>query len=196
MMAARQELARLQRHWHARLKAEGFVDIEDVGVDGEPMMLVRRDGRHDVDAGSRFDDYESVTEYYSACGEFLHGYAFASELDRSVWELHCDGSSYRETAKVCGVSTRIVWRTVNRLLAVMRSGWVAEPVKRFGPLYEAQETTGRGGEEEAEDASENARKAQEYGYSREAEIVRHGRNSHRAHRRHDADADFRPRKVG
>jgi hypothetical protein len=89
------QLLKLQREWYKRLKSEGFSDIESMDQDGSmdsPMMSRTASG-----LAYRYDS--SVEEYYRLARHFLYQGAFESDIAKHCWELHADGSSYREIVK-------------------------------------------------------------------------------------------------
>lgn len=95
LTANNKELLKLQRLWYKRLKAEGFADIESMDADGSmdsPMMSRTASG-----LAYRYD--ESVEEYYRLARHFLYQGAFESDIAKHCWELHAEGSSYREIVK-------------------------------------------------------------------------------------------------
>lgn len=84
----------LQKKWYAKLKKEGFEDLEDAR---EQLIEYH---------GSRFGS-ESVQitkniteEYYRVAGHFLHDWDFKTATEKVIWSLHADGQTVRDIAAV------------------------------------------------------------------------------------------------
>lgn len=81
----------LKDEWYAKLKSDGFKDIEASGAalnQGENYIKRLKFGKAQ----------ESCRRYYEIAFEFLHKDEFESEKDRVVWEFFCEGDSMREIA--------------------------------------------------------------------------------------------------
>jgi hypothetical protein len=99
----------LQREWYAKLKASGFEDIE---TGDENSGLLKTDKR--IEEG-RGDEYAASAEYYRRAGVFLHHHDFASDADRSIWELHSEGVGMNEIARRTHLGNTRVHATINQL---------------------------------------------------------------------------------
>lgn len=119
-MATRAELKALQKVWYAKLRAEGFNDIEQkTGTH-----------RHDSDhfAHKRVvARFEATQAYFYNATQFLNDYKFESEYDRAVWEYHSNGLSSREianTLKKAGLRSNYdkVQIITRRLKKIMNQG--------------------------------------------------------------------------
>ena len=89
------EMLRLQKLWYKKLKDEGFCDIEAMDKEGSmdsPMMTQTMSG-----IAYRYDP--SVEEYYRLARHFLYQGAFESDMAKHCWELHSEGTSYREIVR-------------------------------------------------------------------------------------------------
>lgn len=85
-----EELAELKKIWYARLKAEGFVDIESTkGIIKNPFT--ERIDRNGYSSIYRF----AKAEYYRLAERFLNEYEFKTPLDKVMWEYHTNAISYR-----------------------------------------------------------------------------------------------------
>lgn len=115
------DLKKLKAEWYAKLKAEGFNDIEYEGGD----LLKGGSSRIDVSdhAGG---PWEHKAEYYRLAYHFLHEYDFKTELDKTIWTYHAEGISVRNiswTLQKVGIkkmSRHPVWQVVNRLQTEMK----------------------------------------------------------------------------
>ena len=80
------EFKKLEREWTKKLKASGFVDIEnrDNGniIHSELIILNDSCAGHD--------------DYYQYCHDILRDFPFRRELDRVIFERHAEGCSLRE----------------------------------------------------------------------------------------------------
>lgn len=81
------DLKALQAEWYAKLKAEGFKDIEQ-----DEDNLIRWDSHH-FQQQSNPTDFETKAEYYRVAGQLLHEHEFESEWEKLVWEMHSAGLS-------------------------------------------------------------------------------------------------------
>jgi hypothetical protein len=82
----------LQKHWYTKLRDEGFEDIED--DQGRPKEWDFNFFRN------RFDPikYQATLQYYAWARFVLTTFKFRNELERMIWELHCEGLSERKIA--------------------------------------------------------------------------------------------------
>lgn len=85
----------LHRLWTKKLEISGFQDIEQPEffksgiVDGH----LKQWASSSIFTSNRTDAewIESKQEYYRVAGHFLHEHVFASEAEKSIWELHSEG---------------------------------------------------------------------------------------------------------
>lgn len=90
------EFKKLRDEWYAKLKAEGFKDIESDSF-GFNIWSVSRfspglNNGHSIEATMQHN--KAKEEYYRIAGHFLYDYPFEDELERLIWELHAEGVSY------------------------------------------------------------------------------------------------------
>ena len=87
------ELAAEQKKWYAKLKADGFCDIEQTpGVDDSMLKKWASSALiHNFD----MIKYAAKSEYYQLAGHFLNSHEFASNFERSIWDKHSEGMSIR-----------------------------------------------------------------------------------------------------
>lgn len=85
--------AQLTKEWYAKLKAEGFNDIE------------RTDGSLTIWASTHVLPYHTMTtftakqDYYQLAGQFLYDHKFVDHFEKRVWEMHASGHSVRTIIK-------------------------------------------------------------------------------------------------
>lgn len=115
------EFKKLQADWDAKLKESGFEDIE------RNHTFLKR--FHKDDMLDTFSNHDGATrmEYFAAAGRFLYDYQWESLVDRTVWELHCQGLSVREIARALkGTEVKSKWKAhqiVQRLKTAMVDSW-------------------------------------------------------------------------
>lgn len=84
---------------------------------------------HKADIIDKFKNHDGAIkmEYFAAAGRFLYDYKWESLLDRTIWELHCQGLSIREIVKALkGTKVRSKWKvhqTIQRLKTAMVDKW-------------------------------------------------------------------------
>jgi hypothetical protein len=119
------ELVKLQRKWYAILKKHGFQDIERFNRYGafDDLFNKHTSTRKGMEACAE------DAEYYRAARHFFWEYKFRNAREKRVWELHCEGVSYRDIMKslrqkphqrLRPISFREVFQIVNRLKDKMR----------------------------------------------------------------------------
>lgn len=75
---------RLKDAWYKKLKTKGFADIED-----KKGNLLH--DTHPRTISSALKVKASREIYYSIARDFLNVHKFKGELDRKIWEMHCEG---------------------------------------------------------------------------------------------------------
>ena len=110
--------------WYKKLKESGFEDAEK----GE---FLTRNHRQDI-LRKVFDlNWLDTVEYFSEASNFLHSYEFKRELDRKIWELHCEGLSGDEISEklkssekdTSGTGATQVYFMIDKLKSIMVSKW-------------------------------------------------------------------------
>lgn len=97
---------KLKAKWEKKLKNSGFNDIENADgslkaeVDPRTIAYALKDGR---------------SEYYMQATQFLNRFKFSTALERSVWHMHSEGSSFRTIASVYDMTFYKVRTTINKL---------------------------------------------------------------------------------
>ena len=84
----KRDLLRLRNEWYAKLKDEGFVDIEKAQLEDYGSDLKRYNSTQNFK--------EAQVEYYERAKEFLLNYEFPNESEKIVWELHSQGMTERK----------------------------------------------------------------------------------------------------
>lgn len=98
----------LQTEWYQKIKDDGFLDIE---YPSAQLKLV----------SPNFTSEKILTtqRYYSICSDFLHKYHFNSDLDREIWQLHSEGFSLRQTAKILKIGHEKTRYRLNKLKIIL-----------------------------------------------------------------------------
>lgn len=90
---SKEEFDQLQAIWYRKLRESGFKDIERKNQDD---WL-----KDEVHTSTIINAYLSKPQreaYYEKACEFMHEFEFESELDKMIWECHCEGMSIRDIA--------------------------------------------------------------------------------------------------
>lgn len=91
------EFRKLQREWYAKLKADGFDDIERHNLhDDNPLM---RRHKHEVQITVERGARMGREEYFRRAGHWSWDRTFPDRRAAHVWRLHAVGVPYREIAK-------------------------------------------------------------------------------------------------
>lgn len=102
---------KLRDEWYAKLRKEGFNDIEDVN---SPNEFLKRHDDHWF--RTRFKtpmQFSAKQEYFYRAAHLLHTHTFETQLEKAIWDLHCQGYSYREIASM--VTKEKVRKVVTKL---------------------------------------------------------------------------------
>lgn len=87
------ELKKLQTKWYAKLKKEGFDDIEQLDGNLKVWHSQFFKVRHNATL------FQAKEDYYRAAGHFLHDHKFKDERERLIWTLHSDAVSVANIVK-------------------------------------------------------------------------------------------------
>jgi hypothetical protein len=90
-----EDFKRLQSKWYKKLAKEGFSDIENE-KDLKVLHSTWFHARHKEK--NIHETHNAKREYFRLAGIFLHVHEFASDLEKTIWELHTDGFYLREIA--------------------------------------------------------------------------------------------------
>jgi hypothetical protein len=99
-------LKTLQKEWYKKIEAQGFTDIE------YPTGQVKK-------FQASIHKIEHTQKYFSIAQDFLNNFTFNSELDKQIWALHCEGWSYRQTAKILNIGTNKTQYRMTKLKTIM-----------------------------------------------------------------------------
>lgn len=117
-MPESKDYKKLRQEWYAKLKAEGFNDIET--LNGDLKEFSTSGSRNIKKVLTQSGGWQIKEEYYRLASKFLHEYKFNTKLDGIIWEYHTNGISVRNIAKAL-VEIKIrtnrtdVWKAVKRL---------------------------------------------------------------------------------
>lgn len=90
-MTKTKELKELEQIWYKKLKEDGFKDIES-GPYLKEWDSFYFQARHEPES------FKLHADYYYLAHQFLHSFTFNSEYEKSIWDMHSRGLSYREIA--------------------------------------------------------------------------------------------------
>lgn len=117
-------LAKLQKEWYAKLKENGFHDIEDrKGGVGRGAPRITNQSPLQI---------EVIEQYYSMARNFLIDGKFDTDLDKTIWSYHSEGISARDissTLKSSGVKKLTsyvkIWQRVKHYEKLMKEKYLA-----------------------------------------------------------------------
>ena len=104
----------LARKWRARLRADGFEDIEL--PDGSLRPPRKPPGRWRSFDKAHPVEREAVSTYFSRALHFTASHRFRklSKRSRAVWRLHAQGRSNMEIASALNLTVKIVRVAISR----------------------------------------------------------------------------------
>lgn len=91
-MSERDDFIHLKALWYKKLKDSGFKDIET------PQGYIKDWPRQRIQRDFTPEYIQEKQTYFSAASELYWTHEFESRLEKNIWQLHCDGKSYREIA--------------------------------------------------------------------------------------------------
>ncbi len=111
----------LRAEWYAKLKKEGFEDIEQNTSDENPFLknwdssyFYRKE--HKMGAARM----EAVKDYYLLAVQFLSVHNFKSKLEKEIWRLHSEGHGVRVISKELNTkSTRLSKYDAHKIVKVL-----------------------------------------------------------------------------
>lgn len=139
------EFKRAQAEWYARLKEEGFEDIEDHSLEDKPLkrwsginigipqagsssisiidLLAHQEAGMPIQSSfpeKRFGKEERLlnhASFDSICDSICgHGnHKLVVTQVRTIWEMHTEGEAYREIARLLGIHKTTVYRCLVNL---------------------------------------------------------------------------------
>ena len=132
-MPNKKDLAGLQKKWYAKLKKEGFDDIErnenDLKISSSRLFI-----RHKYTK----ELWEAKQEYYRLAEHFLNEYPFPNEFERLVWEYHTNAISLADIAdllkkaKISKLKVGSIKAVVKRLSEAMKKRYLANSRDKSG----------------------------------------------------------------
>lgn len=110
------EFKALEALWYQKLAASGFNDIEDTETPERGLKAW-----HSAYFKARYtpDAFEAKRLYFELAQSFLHAHEFESEMERQVWELHCEGLSLRTIAGRIETKVCRIHKLIKRLTQLM-----------------------------------------------------------------------------
>lgn len=103
---------KLRAKWYARLKREGFEDLED-----DRGRLIEYSTRY---ASKHPLAFASQQRYFELAGQLLHIHSFDSAEQRSIWILHCQGKSNASIARKVERSKHYVFTVIEELAKLIK----------------------------------------------------------------------------
>lgn len=96
LAALKPEHKALERFWYDKLKKEGFIDIEDTTISNRPLL-----SWHSFKfCKTPKVKQEALSDYYYKASQLLNTYEFEKPIHRRIWELHCEGYSWRKIESI------------------------------------------------------------------------------------------------
>lgn len=112
------ELQKLKKLWDKKLKASGFIDIEEQGY-SDPLLIDW--DSHYYKCRYTKETFESKQYYYQQASLFLESYEFESNREKKIWSMHSEGLPLREIAKKIRTTLYQVHKTVRQTSKIMLS---------------------------------------------------------------------------
>lgn len=113
------EFQRLQAEWRKRLKASGFMDLED----DRGVLREDRSSHGDLRVLST-EDSPVRAAYFVLVGRWHHVRVWSSRMQRRLWELHAEGVGIR-------MATTRMWPYVNNFKSSNERRLYAERAEMF-----------------------------------------------------------------
>ncbi len=118
-------LVKLQKEWYKKLKDNGFNDLEYFDEVGQPKEWLKGTSKYQSPVSeshiefleNAYEDneliYSNTLDYYLAVSHSVDSIPFDNEVHKQIWELHGEGLSLREIAKIVNFSHPKVLRILN-----------------------------------------------------------------------------------
>lgn len=106
----------LDAAWKKKLRATGFVDLEDSKNPDDPIPRSPRA------CSVRANTPEQTQDYYESALEFLVNGTFDSMSQKAMWSMHANGASLREIAESRMISKTAVDYHIQKVKKRMQSG--------------------------------------------------------------------------
>jgi hypothetical protein len=114
------DLEKLKAVWYKKLADTGFVDVET-----DEWNLKNTFDSSRFTRKKSLDTYKQKAEYYYMTDHFLNTHAFENELEKVIWEYHCNAVSTRDIADTLtktglkNMGRCTVWKVVKKLRLIM-----------------------------------------------------------------------------
>jgi len=118
-------LVKLQKEWYKKLKDNGFNDLEYFDDAGQPKEWLKGTSKYQSPVSeshiefleNAYEDneliYNNTLDYYLGISHSIDVIPFDNEVHKQIWELHGEGLSLREIAKIVKFSHPKVLRILN-----------------------------------------------------------------------------------
>jgi hypothetical protein len=115
-----EEFLKLQEDWYARIRRDGFEDIEDTKSGNE--YLKRWDSSY---FQSRYcpQIFKGKESYYQSAGQFFYLNLFKNTKEKKIWFFHSEGLSMREIASKMKIKLSVVHQTIAFYRKIMFHVW-------------------------------------------------------------------------
>jgi hypothetical protein len=117
---------KLKEKWYAKLKKEGFEDIES---DENNLKVYASTLFNKHKSAIQNGGWQAKASYYSMAERFLNEYVFDTNLDKVIWEYHTNAISVRNIVHLLkkvkvAMKKDTVWNTVKRLEIEMKKAYL------------------------------------------------------------------------
>jgi hypothetical protein len=98
----------LKAKWDKKLKNTGFEDVEN--EDGSLKAST-----HPKAISFALRDKEEREAYYGIATQLLHTYTFVDEIEKRIWEMHCEGIAVRHIMKELDMGHHKIELVIDRM---------------------------------------------------------------------------------
>lgn len=93
------DFKQLQAKWYAKLKKEGFEDIERAEDLMHPEYDLKAWHSKRFQINNTPESFQQRERYYQLAGQFTYDHEFSEASERQIWQLHAEGLSIREICR-------------------------------------------------------------------------------------------------
>lgn len=111
---------KLKAEWYRKLEKSGFEDAENrLGLKKYHsfgwLVMPERDVKREL-----------ATEYFRRAAQFAHSHKFDSETEKRIWQLHSEGTTFRDIIKLLRkehirVGNVVLGRVIKKIRELMQS---------------------------------------------------------------------------
>jgi hypothetical protein len=102
----------LQKKWYAKLREEGFNDIEYFYEDMEPRDILKKTLTSKIKDAADADNMVYTELFYSHSRQYYWDTTFEDPLDKQIWFLFSEGTPYLKIAKQLSTTYSIVFKKI------------------------------------------------------------------------------------